>query len=311
MSRAIAHPNIALVKYWGKADTTSNTPAVPSLSVTLDTFVSETRVSAAATDEVVLDGHVATDSKISDFLAAVRREQELPPVRIDSRNNFPTAAGLASSASGFAALVLALNAEFGLGWGQTALAKWSRIGSGSAPRSLYGPMAEITGPDWIARPVDATQMPALSVVVAITSKARKRTSSSAGMAASRNTSPFFDAWVATADADMTQARQAIAAGDFDSLAQVAEHSCMKMHALMLSTRPSLRYWNPTTVACLDSATKMQQDGIPVFCTIDAGPQVKAVCNQAAATAVAEQFAAIEGVLDVHTLGLGQGARVVD
>lgn len=310
MSRAIAHPNIALVKYWGKADTASNTPAVPSLSVTLDTFVSETTVTAAARDEVVLDGNTAADSKISSFLAAVRKAHELPPVRIDSRNNFPTAAGLASSASGFAALVLALNAEFELGWDVTALARWSRIGSGSAPRSLFGPMAEITGPDWIARPVDAAAMPLMSVVVAITSTARKSISSSKGMAASKKSSPYFDAWVATADADMEAAHKAIVAGDFSALAAVAEHSCMKMHALMLSTQPSLRYWNPTSLACLDSVSQMQQEGVPVFCTIDAGPQVKAVCKQEAAAEVAEQLAAVDGVLDVHVLGLGNGARVV-
>ncbi|MCR9278609.1 MAG: diphosphomevalonate decarboxylase [Pseudomonadaceae bacterium] len=310
MSRAIAHPNIALVKYWGKAETASNIPAVPSLSVTLDTFISETEVTAAKTDSVVLDGRVATDSKITDFLATVRAKHELPPLRIDSRNNFPTAAGLASSASGFAALVLALNAEFDLGWDDVAIADWARIGSGSAPRSLFGPMAQINGPDWIAKPVDATAMPELAVVVAITSKTRKTTSSSAGMAASKSTSPYFEPWVATAEADMNAARQAIAAGNFDALATVAEHSCMKMHALMLSTRPSLRYWNPTTLACLDAASEMQQDGLRVFCTVDAGPQLKAICTEDVAGAVAARLESIDGVLDVHVLGLGPGARVV-
>ncbi len=315
MSRAVAHPNIALVKYWGKADTTLNIPAVPSLSITLDTFVSETEVTPASktsgADEIVLDGKPANDPKINSFLAAVRQTHELPALLINSSNNFPTAAGLASSASGFAALVLAIDAEFDLGWDSAALAQWSRIGSGSAPRSLFGPMAEITGPDWIARPLNADSMPAMSVVVAITSKARKTTSSSEGMTASRKTSPYFDAWVSTADADMAAARQAISAGDFDALASVAEHSCMKMHALMLSTKPSLRYWNPTTVACLDCASQMRLDGVPVFCTIDAGPQVKAICTQDAAETVAAKFAAIGGLLGVHTLGLGQGARVVD
>ncbi|MEM1433596.1 MAG: diphosphomevalonate decarboxylase [Pseudomonadota bacterium] len=308
-TRAVAHPNIALVKYWGKSDTGSNTPATPSLSITLSGFSTATRVRPSSTgrDQVTLNGSTAADAKIDRFLQHLRNRFDLPPVEIDSENNFPTASGLASSASGFAALTLALNQEFGFGLDAAACSGWARQASASAARSLFGGFATLTGPGWEAAPLLAAEDWPLGVVVAVTSTARKAVSSTVGMEASRTTSPYFDAWTAQTPRDFTEAREAVLTRDFERLATVAERSCLQMHALMLATTPSLLYWNGATVTGMHRLRELQAEGVGVFFTIDAGPQLKAVCLPEAVDRVAETLAGVPDVVAVHRLGLGEAA----
>ncbi len=129
------------------------------------------------------------------------------------------------------------------------------------------------------------------------------------MRLSAATSPFYPAWVETTHLDFRSALAAMQAKDFAVLAALAEHSCLKMHAVMLSTRPELIYWNPATVACLHRVRALREDGESVFFTIDAGPQVKAVCLPQSAGAVADALAEVPGVHQVVITGLGPGAWV--
>jgi diphosphomevalonate decarboxylase len=308
---AIAHPNIALVKYWGKADGPGNVPATPSLSLTLSGFRSQTAVSARAgkDDEIVLNGEQKADAKIARWLELLRESFELPPVTIESENNFPTASGLASSASGFAALIVALNEAFAFGLDRQACSVWARKASASAARSLYGGYVTLAGPAWAAEPfADAEDWP-LRVVVAVTATGPKATSSSEGMRASRETSPYFPAWTQQTCQDFEDAAGAIRARDFDALAAVVEASCLRMHALMLATQPPLLYWQPATLAAIHALRALRNDGQPVCYTIDAGPQVKAICEASAVPAVTAALRGTPGVLSVHELDLGPGARL--
>ena len=304
---AQAHPNIALVKYWGKADASANVPAAPSLSITLDTLVTTTTVAAAGNaDQVYLDDEQVDDAKIAAFLAYLRELHNVPPLSIRTHNNFPTAAGLASSASGFAALAAAINEECGLGLGASQLSAIARRGSGSAARSLFGGFVSLQGPDWQARQVlDATAWQ-LNVVVAVTSTETKATSSSAGMELCRSSSPYYEAWVTSTTEDCAAAETLVAQNNFQELAALAEASCLKMHGLMLSARPGLVYWKPATVACIHTIRQLRADGVPVFFTIDAGPQVKAVCLPAAVETVRAALAQVAGVSELITTGLGSG-----
>ena len=150
---AIAHPNIALVKYWGKADVDLNLPAVGSISITLDTLVTTTKVRfdvGADSDELLLDGQPASEERTARARFCLdlfrRLRPELPAAAVESENSFPTAAGLASSASGFAALVTAVNAALESPLGEDQLAEIARRCSGSSPRSLYGGFASATSP---------------------------------------------------------------------------------------------------------------------------------------------------------------------
>jgi len=154
----------------------------------------------------------------------------------------------------------------------------------------------------------ATEWP-LQVVVAITATGPKSTGSTEAMEVSRKTSPFFERWVEQQPQDLTAAREAIAAQDFAALATVAEHNCLKMHSVMWGSRPPMIYWNSVTLACMQTIRDLQDDGIPVFFTIDAGPQVKAVCTPEVASQVHKALAKTTGVEAVMLSSLGEGAAL--
>ena len=317
---AVAHPNIALVKYWGKADVERNLPAVGSISITLDTLTTTTRVRfdhGLDRDELVLDGRPASEertTRVRFCLDLIRRfRPELPPAVVESTNSFPTAAGLASSASGFAALVTAVNAVLDSPLGLHELAEIARRSSGSSPRSLFGGFVELAldGDATTVRPIlDRRDWP-LEVVIAVTSKAAKKVGSTDGMELTRTTSPFYESWVSSSPDDLAAARTAIASRDFGALAMVAEASCLTMHAVAMAARPGLIYWNGTTVECLHRVRDLRGGGAPVFFTIDAGPQLKAICDPGSSDLVAAALAEVPGVVEIVRCGLGDGARVVE
>ena len=331
---AQAQPNIALIKYWGKRQQRLNLPLVGSLSITLDSIWTRTRVAfdpALKADRLRLNGESIGDDSMGATGAVNKplrrvsacldllRERAGVSVRaqIDSRNNFPTGAGLASSASGFAALVTAAAAALGLELSNAEKSALARQGSGSAARSIFGGFVEWSrgeredGVDSVARPVlDAVDWP-LRVVIAITSNLQKLVGSTEGMNHTAQTSPYQRAWAEGQEADLAEARNAVAERDFAKLADISESSCLKMHALAMAARPGLLYWNGATVEGMQRVRGLRAAGVPVFFTIDAGPQLKAVCLPEAAVTVGEALRDIPGALDVIETGLGAGARVLD
>jgi len=316
---AVAHPNIALVKYWGKADAARNLPAVGSISITLDTLTTTTSVRfdpGLDGDRFVLDGEVsspARSSRVHECLELFRRRRpELPPAEVTSANSFPTAAGLASSAAGFAALVTAVDAALGSPFSRDELADIARRCSGSSPRSLVGGFVELalSGEDTRLRPLLAAGDWPLEVVVAVTSNAAKTVGSSAGMEHTRSTSPYYRSWLETSPGDLEAAREAILGRDLEALAAVAEASCLAMHAVTMAARPGLVYFNGATVDCLHRVRALRREGTAVFFTVDAGPQLKAICGPGASELVAAALAEVPGVVDVLRCGLGEGARAV-
>ena len=308
---AIAHSNIALAKYWGKQDGPGNRPATPSLSITLDALTTTTTVDDAEADAVWLNGCQARDSKIAQALADWRRDHTIGPLSVSSRNNFPTAAGLASSASGFAALATAIDAHCALGLSAGERSALARRGSASAARSIHGGFVALAPPDWRAVQVLAPDAWPLTVVVAITAAEPKAVPSTAGMARSKATSPYFAAWTEATGTDFEAIKIAVANRDFEALAERAEASSLKMHALMLSSQPPLIYWRGATVECLRAIRELRTDGCQVFATVDAGPQVKAVCEPQHADEVEAVLQDVAGVESTLRSGLGGGARVVD
>lgn len=313
---ARAQPNIALIKYWGKRDPVRNLPAVGSISVTLSSLY--TRMAVAADDGLQDDVLVVNGHEDPAMLERVRRcldgvaAGSRPRFLVTSECNFPIAAGLASSASAFAALVVAADAALGHSRSRAELAKIAGSASGSAARSLYGGFVELRNADETIELVslhEADQWP-LDVVVAITATGRKPTGSGDAMEISRKSSPFYARWVDQQPADLREAREAIAGRDFHRLARVAEHNCLKMHSVMWSSRPPMVYWNSATLACLETVRDLQAQGAGVFFTIDAGPQVKAVCLPGDSDGVRAALAATPGVVDTRVSGLGAGAERV-
>jgi diphosphomevalonate decarboxylase len=313
-----AHANIALVKYWGKADAELNVPAVGSISITLDALWTDTEVSfdpELAADELVLDGRSrqAQLERVSRCLDLLRDLAGISTrARVTSRNNFPTGADLASSASGFAALVGAAAGALGLELPPRELSILARRGSGSAARSIFGGYVEmhagcaLDGSDSFAEPLLDAQAWPLEVVIALTARGEKAVGSGSGMMRSAQSSPYYPAWVDSHPADMAAARAAVLARDFERLAEVSEHSCLKMHAAAMAGRPPLVYWNAATLDCLHAVTRLRAGGVPVFFTIDAGPQVKAVCEPRARPAVEAALAETPGVLELLPSTLGPG-----
>ncbi|HEX7082117.1 MAG TPA: diphosphomevalonate decarboxylase [Gammaproteobacteria bacterium] len=319
---ARARANIALVKYWGKADERLKIPAVGSISITLADLWSDTDVrfdTALYADELILDGAPRPErlGRVSACLDLLRERAgtELR-ARVVSRNTFPTGAGLASSASGFAALVGAAAAALGLRLGPRDLSLLARRGSGSAARSIFGGYVEMhagrrpDGADSYAEPLLAAEEWPLEVVIAITARGEKAVGSGEGMARSAGSSPYYESWVRGQPDDLDRARRAIAARDFEALAAVAEHNCLKMHAAAIAADPPLIYWNGVTVECIAAVRALRGAGVPVFFTIDAGPQLKAVCLPEARPRVEAALAEVPGVIEVLRTGLGPGLEVV-
>lgn len=312
---ATAQPNIALIKYWGKRDTVRNLPAVGSISITLRELYTRMQVEfdeLLAADTLTVNDASAEKMlpRLSACLDSVAGAGRLR-ARIVSHCNFPIAAGLASSASAFAAATLAAAEAAGKSLDGARLASLAGQASGSAARSLFGGFVELRAhDDRIACDTlcDAADWP-LAVVVAITATGPKPLGSTEAMEISRRTSPFYSAWVEQQEQDLDVARAAIARRDFEKLATIAEHNCLKMHSVMWASRPPTVYWNDATMRCLQAVRLLQGQGIGVFFTIDAGPQVKAVCLPESAGAVEAALRATDGVIGVLTSGLGEGARV--
>lgn len=310
MTRAIAHPNIALVKYWGKQEKPGNLPATPNLSITLDSLTTQTSIDDHECDEIWLNNVHVQDAKISAFLNMLREQFDISPIKIVSENNFPTSAGLASSASGFAALMTAINQHANLGMNAELMSQWARQGSASAARSMFGGFVALLPPVWCAQNIAPLSHWPLETVVAITNKQVKAVASSQGMEQSRLTSPFYQTWVSSSGDDYANATQAINEKDFEQLAVVAELSCLKMHSVMLTSHPTLAYWNSATVECMQVIRQLRDQGTAVFFTVDAGPQVKAICLPSARMTVQCALDKIPNVLETICCAMGEGARIV-
>lgn len=313
---AKAQPNIALVKYWGKRDRQRNLPAVSSLSVTLDSLWTRMAVSfdPCDADRLTINGDEAPAmlprvSRCLNLVAGAGRAR----ATVTSKSNFPIGAGLASSASAFAALVVAANAAAGTDLDTLSLARLAGSASGSAARSLYGGIVELTAGDdqinlqQLAGPADWP----MQVVVAVTEEAQKAVGSGDAMIRSAGTSPFYSSWLKQQEGDLDQAREAVLHRDFPALAAISEHNCLKMHSVMWTSRPPIVYWNKATLACMETVRSLQAEGHAVFFTIDAGPQVKAVCLPEAAATVNAALAATPGVIRTLQSGLGGGSVLID
>ncbi|MFA6033620.1 MAG: diphosphomevalonate decarboxylase [Myxococcota bacterium] len=305
---AVARSNIALVKYWGKLTCPGNLGATGSISMTLAGFSSTTTVGfskSIAADEISLDGRAASGrerDRMTGFLDRVREAAGITDrATVVSTNNFPTAGGLASSASGFAALAAAATRAAGLGPDLAELARLARLGSGSAPRSLLGGFVELERGDAGAPGICRVSQLAgendwgLCMVVAIAGGGAKKVGSTDGMERSRLTSAYYERWIGTHQADMDAARTAIKGRDFTVLGKIAEASCMKMHAVMMTSSPPLLYWRPATVAAMHAVWELRSSGVEGYVTIDAGPHVKVLCLSGDAPQIAATLAGIPGV----------------
>lgn len=312
--RAVAHANIALAKYWGKADLEQNLPAVPSLSLTLSGLRTVTEVqfdSELKEDRVSLDGEVQTGrpkQRVVELLTRARaRAGSNVFAQVQSRNEFPTAAGLASSASGFAALALASTRAVGLELSPGEVSSLARRSSASAARSLFGGWASLDANAEQAQSVAPADHFPVVMIVAETAKGPKAIGSTEGMLHTARTSPFYEGWVAGAPDIYARARRALLEKDLAELGAAMEHSTLAMHASMLAADPALSYLTPTTWSVIERVRQLRSEGLAAFFTMDAGPHVKVLTSATMAASVMSELQQVPGVLRVATHEPGPAA----
>jgi diphosphomevalonate decarboxylase len=281
---AFAHPNIALVKYWGKRDEELVLPHHSSLSLTIGPFLVRTTVQFGAEGErVELNGRPAQGRERERVLETIRRVRGLAQlplggVRVASTGNFPTSAGLASSAAAFAALSVAARAAAGLSWDVRESSILARQGSGSACRSIQGGIClwrrgrRKDGTDSFAEQVfDAEHWPDLRLLAVVLEAGEKETSSREGMKRSVETSPFYPVWASDAEAEVPRAIERIRDRDLSGLGEIAERNAWRMHAVAISSEPALCYFAPATLALVSALAKERKGGLAAWFTLDAGP----------------------------------------
>lgn len=315
---AVAHPNIALVKYWGKRDERLILPHQSSLSVTLGPLSVTTTVEwGVAADHVEIGGEVARGSEATRVVAMLdllRAEKpSLGKARVISRGDFPKAAGLASSAAGFAALAVAARAAGGWARDVRAESILARQGSGSACRSIQGGVCvwhrgqKPDGTDSFA--TQEAQWPELRLLVAMVSREEKEVKSRDGMRSAVETSPYYDAWTKDAEGEIPRALEAIRKKDLKAIGELAERNAWRMHATSLAADPPLCYLKPQTLEVIEALRALRRDGVPAYFTLDAGPNPVVLTDAAHEDAVEKALVKL-GASSVVRCVPGGDARLV-
>lgn len=316
--------NIAFIKYWGVADETLNIPLSNSISMTLadahtTTTVAWDNTGALENDAFVLDSvrqSAARSQRLTRHLDILRGLAGVSwRAWVTSQNNFPTASGIASSASGFAALTVAGCAALGLDLDNTRLSAIARRSSGSASRSLFGGFVEWAQGDSdatsVAFPLHGADHWHLRDLVAVVSGEEKRLSSAGGHLLAK-TSPLLEGRIAHVHSWLQEVRAAIQQRDIHRLGPVIELDALAMHSVMMTSTPSLLYWQPATLEIVQAVRRWrEEEGLAVYFTIDAGPNVHLICEAETAPDIETRLAALRSVERVIVSGPGPGPQLLD
>lgn len=317
---AVAHPNIAFIKYWGNRDDSLRLPANGSISMNLAELATRTSIHfdpLYKTDMLFINSQAAQPAqvrRISDFLNIVRQMAGIQTfARIESENNFPAGSGIASSASAFSALALAACTAAGLSLSESEHSRLARRGSGSASRSIPSGFVE-----WFAGSDDASSFAQtiatsnywdLVDLVAVLDSSHKKTGSTEGHGLAP-TSPLQASRLADTPRRLDLCRKAIRDRDFESFAAIIEHDCLIMHAVMMTSCPALIYWQPATLQLIQLVTHWRTEGLPVAFTIDAGPNVHIIAPASSADALRSELHRLSYVQDLFITHPGDGAQII-
>ena len=305
---ALAHPNIAFIKYWGLADEDRKIPANGSISMNIGCLSTKTTVDYLDhlnEDQLVLNGQEISGpalKRVQNFMDMVRRlAGENIYAEITSENNFPMGAGVASSASGFAALALAATAALDVTLSEPKLSSLARFGSGSACRSIPDGFAEWRTDSQSGESFAYSIAPSdhwdLVDCIAVLDTDHKAVGSESGMRTAV-TSPLQDARIRGAEQRLDRCRVAIQDRNFDALAEVMELDSNMMHAVTMTSDPPLFYWQPQSLAIMKAVKSWQAEGLSVTYTLDAGPNVHVVTNKQTMGEVLSRLKQFPGVLDI-------------
>jgi len=317
---AEARPKIVFIKYWGDRDNTLRLPSTGSISMNLEGLYTRTTVSFQPSlpyDELIINGHEVTGAgltRITSILDLIRGMANIRErAEVMSENNFPSGAGIASSASAFAALALAGSKAAGLNLNEQELSRLARRGSGSASRSIPGGFVEWqagTGDeDSFAFAIAPPDHWNLVDCIAIVSTVHKKTGSTEGHGVA-GTSPLQAARVADVSRRLEICRDAILTRDFNALASIIELDSDMMHAVMMTSTPALHYWKSASLEVMNCVREWRMGGMQVCYTVDAGPNVHVICPETEAHEVEKRLGVIRGVSNVLVARAGGPAKIV-
>ena len=313
-----------MTKYWGKRDAIRNTPATPSLAVTLDGLRTVTEVDLVARvggdhdDAVVIAGVEQPLARFRPFFRELRKLATEAGwidgdfvVRAVSDSDFPMASGIASSASGFAALAVCCIHALDVQATDQELSALARIGSASAARSIFGGFTLLpAGADSAHQVFDESWWPDLRIVVVEVEKMAKPILSRRAMEETRRSSPYYNSWLADAEISTEAAIEALGERNLSLLGPVIRRSYMRMFATMLSADPPIRYWTPGTIRVLGTLEGLRRDGIGAWETMDAGPQVKVFCLRSDLDEVVKRLEETGPGMNIRVCGVGTAPRVI-
>ncbi len=311
-----AHPNLALAKYWGKLEREGNFPAVPSLSVTLGGLSTTTTVrfdAGLAADRLVLNGEETTGTELLRVVKLMDRVRAAGGSRLRARivsdNDFPTASGIASSASGFAALALAASRAAGVDWSAARVSSEARESSASAARSVFGGFVELEAGAESAKQIAAASHVDLVVFVCVAGEGKKKTvGSSEGMRRTAQKSPYYRAWLEAAPQQFAALKAALAAKDLETTCALAEASALAMHASAIAA--GVVYFGAVSLEGLSLVQRLREEGRFAYATMDAGPHLKVLTREADAAVVRTALGQLAGVSRVIESRPGGGAEVL-
>ena len=276
-----SYANIAIIKYWGKKKEKEMVPATSSISLTLENMYTETTLSPlpadARTDEFYINGQLQNEAehvKMSKIIDRYRPEGA-GFVRIDTKNNMPTAAGLSSSSSGLSALVKACNAYFQLGLNRKELALEAKFASGSSSRSFYGPLAAWDKDSGEIYPVETDLK--LSMIMLVLEDQKKPISSRDGMKLCVETSTTFEEWIRQSEQDYKDMLIYLKENDFEKVGALTEKNALAMHATTKTANPPFSYLTDASYEAMDFVRQLREQGESCYFTMDAGPNVKVLC----------------------------------
>lgn len=276
-----SYANIAIIKYWGKADAEKMIPATSSISLTLENMFTQTQLiglpASATQDEFYIDGVLqspAEHAKMSQIIDRFRKDKS-QFVRIETSNNMPTAAGLSSSSSGLSALVMACNDFFETGLSRAELAQEAKFASGSSARSFFGPLSAWDKETGAIYPVKTDLK--LAMIMLVLNDQKKAVSSREGMKRCTETSTTFSDWVEQSEKDYQAMLDYLAANDFTKVGELTEQNALAMHATTTTASPAFSYLTEESYQAMDFVKSLREQGYQCYFTMDAGPNVKVLC----------------------------------
>lgn len=318
---AVAPANIAFIKYWGKADDELRLPLNSSISMNLSgantVTTVEFRPELSRDEVIILDGDFSDQEigRIVKSLNFIRNNANAHVfARVATKNTFPKGAGAAASASGFAALTVAGFAALGITLSEKELTVIARQGSGSACRSIPDGFVEWkkgSDPDSsYAYSLYPSTYWDLRDVLVIVDYRMKKISTTEGQTGVK-TSPFWQERIAGIPKKMTAIKAALKAKDFRMLGEIMEEDCLNMHHVMQTQSPPVYYWNDVTKTIMDAVVGWRKQGLGVYFTIDAGPNVHLICEAKDEAAVVKKAQTVAGVENIIANKPARGAHLID